>query len=611
VTVGYFATMKEAEAALAIALPRFPRAQIVERLAVATAPPPPIDTAAAGVQGQAGAAAPETEAEAAALMAKAREELSAKHADAAVAALNQLLKLPPNAQSQAAQELIGNAWELADNAARARAEYDLYLKLYPQGDGANRVGQRLAALGVVVPRPGETAVAQNKPEPPKTWSGNLAQYYYGGKAKTKSLVTLETGGFNSTLSRTTESSIVTSLDLSGRLAGTNSETRAVVRGSGSTSLLSAGHSSSSIGAVYVEHRRTGETLNGLAIRAGRQSPISGGLLGLFDGVSLAYPVRDGLKIDVMGGTPASALISSPSERLFATVVEADTLAERWGGNFYLLDQTTQGITNRRALGAELRYAGDQWSLNTLLDYDSVFAKLNAVSVHGSFQAGQQTTVTLLADQRRAPSLQLTNALISSAGSGADSLKTLLAQPGQSLDSVREQALNTSAIATQILASVSRPLSARWQASMDLRYSAVGALPAVQDFQATEATGGQYSWSAQLTGTNLYSKRDINNFNVSVTTTPFFKGVQLAYNNLTGMPDIEDLTLEPSVRFYYQTSSDDTKLTRLGPGVRSTYRASRRSSLLGELLFETSRSSGKNSNTSNSVFFYVGYRYELF
>jgi hypothetical protein len=438
----------------------------------------------------------------------------------------------------------------------------------------------------------------------KPWSGSIAQYYYGGKSKNTSLVNIATGIDRATLSKTTESSVVTSVDVTGRLVGEGNETRAVVRGSQSKNLLSTGHSSSSIGSVYVEHRRGN---NGLAVRVGRQSPISGGLLGLFDGVSLAIPVA-GMKLDVMGGVPASALVSAPGERLFATVLEADQIAERFGGNFYLLDQSTQGITNRRALGSELRYAGDEWSSNVLLDYDAVFAKLNALSLHGSVQLAAQTTVTMLVDMRRAPSLQLSNALISS---GSASLRDLL-DSGKSLDDIRRAALDTSAIARQWLISVSRPFDQRWQVAMDLRYSAVGALPQVGDFEATDATGAQYSFSAQVTGTNLYSQRDINNFNLSVMSTPFFNGAQFSYNNLTGMWENNDLSVEPSIRVYAQRNKQQEKLLRIGPGVRLTYRQSARSSLLGELLYETSRTDGPtNHESSNSIFFYVGYRYELF
>ena len=433
--------------------------------------------------------------------------------------------------------------------------------------------------------------------------GVQAQYYFGGKARTQSLVNLSSGIEQATLSRTTESAIVTSVDLGARFVSPDSETRAVLRGTGSTNLQTTSRNPSLVNAFYVDHKRTA---SGLAIRVGRQTAISGGLLGLFDGVSLAYPVGQGFKLDVMGGKPANNLVSTPGQRLFAAVLEADGLFDRFGGNIYLIDQTVEGNTNRRAVGAEVRYSDEKVSIYSLVDYDTVFKGLNAVSLQGSFLAPAQTSITLLVDGRKAPTLQLTNALISSGQPSIDAL--LLTMP---LDQAIALARATSATAKQALLSVSRPMSERWQLGMDLRYSEIGALPAVGIFEATPATGAQYGLSALLTGSNLYSTRDINTFSVSYLTTPMFKGAQLSYSNLTGLRG-EVFTLEPSLRFYTQNSTDGVKTQRITPGLRLSYKYSSRTSLLGETIVERSKTDGPlNHDSSTSVFFYVGYRYELF
>jgi hypothetical protein len=377
----------------------------------------------------------------------------------------------------------------------------------------------------------------------------------------------------------------------------------VLRGTGSTNLAASSHNSSLLSAAYVDYKRTG---SGLAVRLGRQSPIGGGLLGLFDGVSLTVPAGQKFKFDLMGGVPANPLVSGPSRRLLAGMVEADGLLDRWGGDLYLIDETTEGVSNRRSLGAEVRYADERGSMYSLLDYDTNFRKLNAVSLQGSFQGPANTTITLLADVRKAPSLELTNALISA---GLTSLKTLLQQ--QTLAETQDQALATSATARQGLLSVSKPLSERWQLAVDLRYSEVGALPAVGNFDATPATGAQYALSAQLTGTHLYSPHDINSFNLSALSSPQFNGTQLAYNNLTGFLD-NTLTLEPSIRLSSQSDAQGLKLLRVSPGLRSSYKVSRRASVLGEGLVEHSKTdSPTGHSTTTSLFFYVGYRYELF
>ncbi len=568
---------------------------------MATASPPP-EPAAAGPLS-------EVERRGVELLEKGRQALLAKQYEPAIDLLNQLLLLPPNSASKDAQELIGLAWERAGNVARARIEYELYLRLFPQGEGADRVGQRLAALDTDAARPppaliapsGSTAVATSAPKE-NTFTGSIAQYYYGGVARSESLVTVTAGVDTQTLTRTTQSALITSADLNARFVQPDAETRVVVRGTSAANLSSESKNTSLINSAYVDYRKTE---SGLGIRAGRQSAISGGLIGLFDGVSLVYPVRNGLKIDVMGGVPANTLVNAPSQRLFAAMAEVDGIADGLGGNVYILDQTVDGFTNRRALGTEVRYSSDNYSVYSLVDYDIYFKSLNAVTLQGSIQAPGQTTITLFVDDRKAPSLQLTNALITT---GQTSLKDYLA--GHSLAEAEAAAKGITAKAQQGMISVSRPLNERWQMGVDLRYSQIGALPAVGNFEATEATGAQVAVSAQLTGSNIYSSRDLSSFGVYVMHTPQFNGSQFSYNNLTGLRD-NDLTVEPSIRYYRQTSNDGLKLSRVTPGMRLSYRLSRRASVIGESIVEFSTTDGPSGNdTTRSVFFTVGYRYEF-
>ncbi len=551
-------------------------------------------------------ASPEVETRAAQLMQVAREAVTAGNTESAIGQLNQLLLLPPNSTTQDAQEMIGVAWERSGDLARARMEYELYLKLFAKGEGAQRVAQRLASMGVapvaaVATAPTAAPVAAKAAE--VKYSGNIAQYYFGGKSRSQSLVTLVSGINQSTLTKTTESALVTNVDLGARYATDESELRAALRGTGSANLSATSKNTSILNAAFVDYRNKS---SGIDVRVGRQSPINGGLLGMFDGLSLTYPVRQGVRLNLMGGVPSSPLVSTPDERMFAGMVEVDSILENLSGDMYVLEQTTQGIANRRSIGTEARYSDERGSLYALLDYDQLFSAVNAFSVQGSIQGPGQTNYTLLLDNRKAPSLQLTNALISS---GATSLKTLLQM--QSLNDTIAAAKATTAQARQMMFSVSRPLSDKWQATGDFQFSDIGALPAVGTFDATPATGAQYGLSMQVTGTNLYSKRDINNFNLSVMSTPLFHGVQLAYNNLTGFDD-NKYTVEPSLRLYSQRDTQGVSMLRVSPGLRGSYNLNRKISVMGEGLLEHSTNQGPTNNAStNSVFFYLGMRYELF
>ena len=235
VNLGYFATQEEAEAVRRSALERFPQATVLdlatrredmlksasasaatisaEPLARSVAPAAvaPMTAAAPNVATSAVAAPAEAQASPEAmtavetraddLMARSREALSARRNEDAINHLNQLLLLPPNRVSQEAQELIGLAWERVPDTRRARVEYELYLKIFPEGEGAQRVAQRLASLdgGVATPLENGRPVAEagaKVPEQSSKVTGNIAQYYYGGKARSQSLVNIAAASTN-------------------------------------------------------------------------------------------------------------------------------------------------------------------------------------------------------------------------------------------------------------------------------------------------------------------------------------------------------------------------------------------------------------------------------
>ena len=133
--------------------------------------------------------------------ASARGARRAPQRGGAIGALNQLLLLPPNSRSQEAQELVGLAWERAGDLARARRRIQqLYLKLFPEGEGAQRVGAAArVARGRGDPtvgpgrssrrcRRGDAAAAPARRRGrDRRFTGNVAQYYYGGRARSQSL----------------------------------------------------------------------------------------------------------------------------------------------------------------------------------------------------------------------------------------------------------------------------------------------------------------------------------------------------------------------------------------------------------------------------------------
>jgi len=597
--LGYFKNAQDAQTVMDRAQRVFPGAsvQAVASEKVAAAAPqrmPQVEVNVSDVDGQG-----------AALLAKGRQAYDDRQYQQAVDALNQALMLPPNPSTPAAQELIGLTWEALNRPDKARPEYQLYLKLYPDGEAVQRVTQRLANMGgaAVAAVPGQDA---QKPKNKASATGSVSQYFYGGNTKTDSLVNIASGVNQNTLTTTNQSVLVSSWDATGRYDTDESITKLVMRGSHSDNLATSSSLSATtqglVSAAYVDYRHIASRMDW---RVGRQSAIGGSLFGLFDGVSMAMPVGDHYKMNAMVGVPANTLVSAPQQNFYGASLEADNLFEHWGGNISLVEQTSEGISDRRAMGLEVRYFGETMSMYSQMDYDLNFNAVNALSLQGSMQGPYDTSITMMVDSRKAPSLQLSDALIST---GKSSIKTLLQT--MSLDQAQAAALATAADARQAMVSVSRALSEKWQGSFDLRFSEVGALPAVGNFQAQPATGAQYSTSFQLTGSNLYSTRDINGFNVSYITSDTMNGTQLAYNNLTGFMG-NKMSLEPNIRYYTQTDNTQTKVTRISPGLRVSYKLSDRANVMAEGIYETSQTDGlTNHETSESYFFYVGYRYDF-
>ncbi len=79
-------------------------------------------------------------------MDEARDAIKKGNFAQAIDILKKVLKYPENASSAEAQELLGVARQKAGQRAEARAEFEDYLRRYKNGEGSERVRQRLAGL---------------------------------------------------------------------------------------------------------------------------------------------------------------------------------------------------------------------------------------------------------------------------------------------------------------------------------------------------------------------------------------------------------------------------------------------------------------------------------
>lgn len=534
-------------------------------------------------------------------MKEAREAMAAGAFDKATVAFNRVLNLPPNAYSQEAQELIGLAREKDGDIARAKTEYELYVKLYPDSPAAPRIRARLAELAVA------PVVARLPTRPPQTmWWGSVSQTYYGGKSNGQLTTTTVTPATNATtidtikLSAQEQSLLVNTLDATGRYRDTNWDNRVVVREQYDANFLSGRDNENKLNALYAEARYLPQQLFG---RIGRQSATSNGVLGRYDGAIGAWGFAPNARLGAVVGQPVDSF-AGLNKTFYGAALEGDFAGTTAGANLFGIQQVVKGETDRVGVGGEARYFDPQRTVYGLVDYDPIFHAFNIAMAQGTFQWPTGTTLNLLADYRRTPTLQLTNALIADPSQSFDDL---LRQKG--LGGMRDQAKALTPISKVFLVGVTQQFTPRWQAGLDVRWSSLSGTPAVGLLPETPGTGAIWTYTAQLIGNGLTAWQDILVVGGSVLRGDRTDAEQA--NATWRFSPRETLILEPGIRWYQQRDTTGLKLTRTTPSLKFTWRIRDRFSIEGEGDFERSRTTGPTTDENvDRVFYYIGWRWDF-
>lgn len=552
-------------------------------------------------------------------LAAARQLIEQGEHGQALERLDEVLALPPHAGRVDALELRATArWRQGDPEG-ARADYERYLALYPQGPGASRAREALLTLAPPAPSVVEAAIqaGRNPDRSAATTSlaGSLAVMYYGGQSKvrTQEFQDSPLGGLpqlvnDATLSGTDQRQLLSSVDVNWRRRDADSDLRFVLRDTKTNDLMRPEKSRNKLTALYVDYKLSAP---GAQLRLGRQSPTGGGVMGRFDGVQVGYRFAPRWRVNAVAGAPTDTLLDT-KRRFWGVSLDADEIVKGFGGSLYWIQQTLDGQSDRRGAGAELRLLAGPFTALGSLDYDPQLKGWNIVSTQSTWQGADNTIVNVLYDRRATPMLMLGNALFFQNPVAQVQSRTLYELlMTQSLPVLRQQVRGTTAFSTQAMVSVTRPLTTHWQAGADVRLTNVGALPPVADIlpNGQPGTGNVWSMGAQLIGTNLYSARDTHVVLLTLLRGPTYHGELLSYNNASAVG--EGWLLEPSLRLYQQTENSGLRTRRWAPGLRASKRFMTKWVAESELSMEFSnaKSAMRNEN-SHRTFYYAGLRYDL-
>ena len=538
------------------------------------------------------------------ILERAKKALDGKDYDTALAQFNILLNLPQNETTLEAQELIGAARVGLGQTKAARAEYEMFLKLYPTSDGATRVRQRLLELDRA-PTVASTQTGKSKPSSTTLW-GSVSQSYYGGQSRIDTSTIIVTPATNATtidqqtITGTDQSSLVTNLDLNARIRSGDWETRMSVRDTYTASFLKNIASRNRLTAAYADVKNQADHYG---VRLGRQSPTGAGVLYRFDGISGNYAFSPTWKVNFVAGTPSDV---TPGERkaFYGASVDAEGILPNLGATVYAIEQRAGSYSDRRAFGTELRYNTERVNTIGTFDYDVLFRRVNIGSVQATYNVPDTITFNALYDFRASPPLQLTNGM---AGVNAFTLADLMGQVN--LRTAKEYASALTATSRVASLGFTVPFAKTWQAGLDYRISSVSGTGATPALPASEASGQIKTVTGQLIASSVWGPSDVFVVNGSYLSAPTYNGWLIALNPRFVIAS--QWTVEPVVRWFRQVSTNGQTLTRWSPSLRGSYRWSEKIYIDAEASWELSRSNSASVNqNSNHLFYYIGYRYDF-
>jgi SPOR domain len=513
--VGPYATRAEADRVLQIALASYPRAWVAvndEQTDLSV-----IEHAGVQSTTSSGPADPPLpDDERARILREARSALQKHQYPEAVDLLSRLLHQPEYPARVDAQELIGLVRERAGQLAQAKAEYEEYLRRYPNGPGAERVRSRLRTLIEAARAPqsiGEFGAPQDNRW---TLAGSTSVTYQYEKDQTVSTGT--------TTSTTSVDAALVYVDLLVRDRGERYDFTSRIDAGYTKNIVSTfGGSQDRTTAAYVELT---DRMLGLTGRLGRQSLASQGIIGLFDGLYVGYQLNSKFTVSAAAGLPAYTAYSAlSSQTKFGTVTaEFDPFHLAWVFDAYFFDEMVGSQADRRSIGLQTRYTEPGRTAVVLADYDVAFQQLNSATLIGNAKVGQSWILGFDADHRRSPLLELNNALIGQTAPDLNALENLFT-PSQ----IRQLALDRTATSNTFVISASRPLGERWQFMADLAGLELSGTPASGGVPATPSPGLDKSVSLQMSGLSLLQASDLHIFSVRYDDSPISRSTTLSWD----------------------------------------------------------------------------------
>jgi len=491
--IGPILTRAAAETLLLEAQAKYPRAWLA--IADETVIEPKDSQPATAPAAPAAVASGKPDPAAAPALAAARDRFRRKDYDAAVELLTKYLASASGPQRADARELLGLARERNGQLAHAKAEYEAFLREYPDHSHASRVRRRLQAL--------RTAALAGRSGAREGSADDIGWRSFGGVSQMYRRDSNQIDNARTSTDFVSQNAILTDVDALVRRRGFDFDITGRVNAGYAKDLLPDGPGDRvRVSSAFVE---LASRDRGWATRFGRQSRTAGGVLGVFDGIYGNYQFLPHLSLDAAVGLPVeSTRAGVQSERMFeALSLGFGVFDDAWEPGVYVVNQTYNGQTDRQAVGAELRYFRPGRVLVGFADYDVYFQELNSAVLIGTLQLPARWTVNVDLERRNTPVLTTRNALIGQPVPTLDELLGLFSE-----DQVRQLAIDRTSPTEVYGLTLSRPFAERLQLTLNAASILTGATPPSGGVEGMPATGRELVLSAQLLAASLMRTGDV-------------------------------------------------------------------------------------------------------
>jgi hypothetical protein len=354
------------------------------------------------------------------------------------------------------------------------------------------------------------------------------------------------------------------------------DNRLVFQGFGAANFLPGQPSTRRLGAAYYEMK---DRIVNYSAKVGVQSGFGGGVMGRFFGVSGGYGFSSDLRANVVTGQLIDFNYDSKPV-FFGGSLDFGTRSPL-GGSVYLITQRVNGLTDRKAVGGNLRYFEQGFNVMSMLDYDLQFRALNMLTVQGTLNGSgaNATDFNFLVDRRKSPILDIRNA---ANGAGVP-IQTLI-ENGFTTSQLLDLANQRTTVTSLGQLGMTNHLTEKWMVGTDLTVSNTAGMPESGGLidpniggcfategclAATPSSGMAWTVSERLTGIGIFKPGDVSNFSVSYTKSRQAISEAFQVSNHTFIDEL--WMLDSALHLGRQSDNSGGTSTDLSPSIRVSYK----------------------------------------